>query len=767
MSDLTEIQASGSTKIVGASSSGSETNYANVNSSGELYVTFAKAVETEVFGAAVGSQRNNQVEINFETVPDASYITTTTSGGGSIAASGGHTAFSTGTATTALAKAISVKSTTYRPGNEVYAYFTAAFTTPTNANSYQRIGLYDAANGFYIGYNGTSFGVTKRTGSVDTFSAINKDPLNGSATSEFTRNGTPEAINLTYSNIFRIRFGWLGSGNVFFEVFSPDAKWVVFHEIKQPNTALNPSIQDPNLNMTCEVSKTSSDATNLQLWTGCWAAGTASNYAKITDALDDNSLTQQTRSVIAGRSSTGGGTYYNVKVTPSGSLVTALGDISDVDGQQPMATSLPVVIASNQSPVDAGVILGDQYVPATPDTGTTQTKLLVDPDNQLKIRGDVLTDEGTFRDDFSGVALNAGWTTTNTGNSSIAVASSNVTLSSGTQSGNTVSISQIGDYGPISFRTCFTLSQRIANQTTTVGFIDDTEEFSAYFEFTGTNNTQVNCVTKSSSAASDTQTTLASFPANVTSASACDYYIEVLSDQVSFNINGYIVAQHKLHIPGPYDTLNVIAKITNAAVVTNTALAIDYVYFINQNSIQVNNSFDSDPLSVKLKTQGTQTFGASIAGFGYANNGTDIFTISGSATKTIRIKHISVDGTQTTGSVRTVLLIKRSTANTGGTSTVLSAVPYDSLNSPATAVVRYYTTNPTTLGTTVGQFHNEKLVIGGTNATDSDALVFETQDTYGMQDITLRGANELLAINMNAVTSTGNSMNIDIAWTEE
>ena len=308
---------------------------------------------------------------------------------------------------------------------------------------------------------------------------------------------------------------------------------------------------------------------------------------------------------------------------------------------------------------------------------------------------------------------------------------------------------------------------RSANQIAIIGLLDAAEDCGAYFEFSGTNNTLVNCVTKSSNAASDTQTTAAVFPVNVTSANSCDYYIEVQSDQISFNINGFIVAQHKLHIPAPYEVLDVKARITNSAIVTNTVFAIDFIYFINQNSIQINNSFDSDPIQIKVKTQGVQTYGASIAGFSFANNGTDIFTISGSANKTIRIKHISVDGTQTTGAVRTVLLIKRSSANTGGNSTVLSAVPYDSLNSTATATVRYYTTNPTTLGTTVGQFHNEKLVIGGTNATDSDALVFETQDTYGMQDITLRGANELLAINMNAVTSTGNSMNIDIAWTEE
>ena len=151
--------------------------------------------------------------------------------------------------------------------------------------------------------------------------------------------------------MFRIRFAWLGSASVLFEVFSPDGIWVVFHTLKFPNSQLDPSIASPNLPITIEVIKASADATNLILYTACVAAGTTSNYSRITDTLTDYTLANLTRSVIAGRASTGGGTYYNVKVTPSGSLTVALGDISGVVGQQTMANSLPVVIASNQSAI--------------------------------------------------------------------------------------------------------------------------------------------------------------------------------------------------------------------------------------------------------------------------------------------------------------------------------------------------------------------------------------------------------------------------------
>jgi hypothetical protein len=49
----------------------------------------------------------------------------------------------------------------------------------------------------------------------------------------------------------------------------------------------------------------------------------------MTDTITDNTLAGLNRSVIAGRSSTGGGTYYNVKVNPSGSLLTE-GSVTNV-----------------------------------------------------------------------------------------------------------------------------------------------------------------------------------------------------------------------------------------------------------------------------------------------------------------------------------------------------------------------------------------------------------------------------------------------------
>lgn len=283
-------------------------------------------VAQDLFGSAVSGSRYNQVEIDFSTTdPDSvTDLTVTKTVGGDASNSGGQALFTTGTNTNSGIKAVTDTSVTYRPHAETFVAFTAIFTTGI-ANSYQRIGLYDTNNGFFIGYEGTSFGVTKRSGAVDTTTAqasFSQDTLTGGASSGYTRNGTPEAIDLTKDNLFRIRFGWLGAAPIYFEVFSPDGEWVVFHKIKHPNTAAVPTIQNPNLPITLDIQKTGAGATVLAINTACWAAGSTSNFLTMTHPISDSTLAGLNRSVIAGRASTGGGTYYNVKVNPSGSLET-------------------------------------------------------------------------------------------------------------------------------------------------------------------------------------------------------------------------------------------------------------------------------------------------------------------------------------------------------------------------------------------------------------------------------------------------------------
>ncbi|MFN7318487.1 MAG: hypothetical protein ACK5S6_03150, partial [bacterium] len=322
-----------------------------------------KTVSQDILGVAIGGNRNNQIEIAFNTAPGAALITNTFTGSGAVSITNGHSIYSTGATASSSARAVSVQETVYRPAHEIYAAFTAACLNPQSLCQ-SRIGLFDANNGFAIGFDGPFFSVFVRSGGAESAidqTSFNTDTLNGSAGSKFTRNGVPEALNTTVSNLFRIRFAWLGSANIYFEVFSPDGEWVLFHNIRQPNTSYNPSIVDPNLPMTLELVKTGG-ATNSSIATACWGAGTTSAYSPITDTLNDKSLAALTRSVITGVTTGGGGGYVNVKVNPSGALVVEntqsgtasqniaqYGGVATTLGQKAMAASMPVVLASDQS----------------------------------------------------------------------------------------------------------------------------------------------------------------------------------------------------------------------------------------------------------------------------------------------------------------------------------------------------------------------------------------------------------------------------------
>src|SRR6266550_8344389 len=95
------------------------------------------------------------------------------------------------------------------------------------------------------------------------------------------------------------------------------------------------------------------------------------------------------------------------------------------------------------------------------------------------------------------------------------------------------------------------------------------------------------------------------------------------------------------------------------------------------------------PLGAITTVDGAKsTYSAAKVGLVPGSSATDFFTLTGSATKTVRITRITITATTTSATpvALDILLLKRSTANTGGTSTGSpTAVPHDSANPAATA----------------------------------------------------------------------------------
>ncbi len=162
------------------------------------------------------------------------------------------------------------------------------------------------------------------------------------------------------------------------------------------------------------------------------------------------------------------------------------------------------------------------------------------------------------------------------------------------------------------------------------------------------------------------------------------------------------------------------------------------------------------------------TYSASITGLASAASATDIFTITGSATKIVRVTRIEISGQATTAAAAQVVLLVRSGANLTGTSTSPTAVPHDSASAAATATVKAYTVNPGTLGTLVGNIRVAYTFLAApATATVGSEPLFLDFGTRPSQAIVLRGTTQVFAVNLNAATVTGGAWDINLEWTEE
>lgn len=172
-----------------------------------------------------------------------------------------------------------------------------------------------------------------------------------------------------------------------------------------------------------------------------------------------------------------------------------------------------------------------------------------------------------------------------------------------------------------------------------------------------------------------------------------------------------------------------------------------------------------------------ETYAAASAYTAPANNTTDFWQIYGSGTKTIKVLRVEAAyaGDSPNSASDKFFLFKRSTANSGGTSTTVTNVPLDSGNSAGTATVKIYTANPSSLGTSVGRVFSGLLNNTFPAATgnpvslcgQSSITLFDHKITG--QPIVLRGTDEGLCLNFNSVKPAAVTplIAITVTWTEE
>ena len=153
-----------------------------------------------------------------------------------------------------------------------------------------------------------------------------------------------------------------------------------------------------------------------------------------------------------------------------------------------------------------------------------------------------------------------------------------------------------------------------------------------------------------------------------------------------------------------------------------------------------------------------------VCGIAPAVLATDILTMFGSATKTVAILNIWIDGVQATGSQVQFGLIRRSAQNTGGTAFTVQPTSQDQNDSQATASVLMYSVNPSTLGAVVGNIKADRVYIPLATAASYAAGILWSFNSA--KNIILRGINQGIALNLGGVSIIGGALNVTIEFIE-
>ena len=162
------------------------------------------------------------------------------------------------------------------------------------------------------------------------------------------------------------------------------------------------------------------------------------------------------------------------------------------------------------------------------------------------------------------------------------------------------------------------------------------------------------------------------------------------------------------------------------------------------------------------------SYSASTLKLAVATSANVIWTLTGSATKTIRVTRIELSGTcATTAKDINFFIAKYSTAATGGTAgTAPTIAPHDSASAAATATIGVYTADPTA-GTSVGNIRSGNLQLAVTAGTTATGLYVASFGDRPSQAIVLRGIAQQIGISLNAENTATTVMDIVVEWTEE
>jgi len=218
---------------------------------------------TSSFGELLIAQPRPIVQLNFTYNINPDYMKVVTTGTGSATQSNNMLLLQTGERSSSSAMLTSIIPLYHQPGQGSTCLFSSIYTTGVTGNS-QIAGIGNNTNGFFFGFNGTTFGILYRNNSVDSWipqSQWNNDSYDGRGPSNIT-------LNPTMGNIFKIQYQWLGFGNINFFIENPSTgNFTLVHQIQYANAQRSISLTNPSLTLMSQVINTT-NSSNISLQIG-------------------------------------------------------------------------------------------------------------------------------------------------------------------------------------------------------------------------------------------------------------------------------------------------------------------------------------------------------------------------------------------------------------------------------------------------------------------------------------------------------------------
>jgi len=230
---------------------------------------------------------------------------------------------------------------------------------------------------------------------------------------------------------------------------------------------------------------------------------------------------------------------------------------------------------------------------------------IVNADGLQETRSAVLTDEGSFTENWAGATIDPLWTVVKGTGGNATVSGSTLTLASGTTANSETYVVRAIDYFPVRLYLDMALSQRIANQEFFIELTNNPdpalETAFARLRFSGTDNTK--CFFESRSSTDGPLEGNGVALSIGSTAVDMDYILGLMLDSAIFSVghddvSREVIKIHNDEFPGPYDVLYVRLRVKNGATppASNTNLTCAVLKITNANRVEITNTFRGDPI---------------------------------------------------------------------------------------------------------------------------------------------------------------------------